>query len=160
VNSTRPTLSSCRLSGKRMFGRASWRSWLENDRAPQQLLRNTERDGAPCPMRGSFPQKGESLMNTLLSLALTMMLAVGSAALLFAPHPFAQDTPESACTQDTDAAAPQAHEGHATVATIIQVDHQDGLLDLETEIGRVLTLAAPEDIQDLQEGDQIVVCLV
>ncbi len=99
-------------------------------------------------------------MNTLLSLALTMLLAVGSAALLFAQRPLTQDTPESACTQDTDAAAPQAPAGHATVATIIQVDPQDGLLDLETEIGRVLTLAAPEDIQDLQAGDQIVVCLV
>jgi len=99
-------------------------------------------------------------MNTLLSLSLVTLLAVGSAALLFAQQPPAQDTPESACTQNTDVAAPQAHEGRATVATIIQVDHQHGLLNLETEIGRVLTLAAPEDIQDLQEGDQIVVCLV
>jgi len=99
-------------------------------------------------------------MNTLLSLSLVTLLAVGSAALLFAQRPPAQDTPESACTQNTDVAAPQAHEGRATVATIIQVDHQRGLLNLETELGRVLTLAAPEDIQDLQEGDQIVVCLV
>ena len=99
-------------------------------------------------------------MNTLLSLSLATLLAVGSAALLFAQRPLAQDTPESACTQDTDAAARQAHEGRATVATIIQVDHQHGLLSLEIEIGRVLKLAAPEDIQDLQEGDQIMVCLV
>lgn len=99
-------------------------------------------------------------MNTRLSLSLVTLLAVGSAALLFAQQPPAQDTPESACMQDTDATAPQAHEGRATVATIIQVDHQHGLLDLKTEIGRVLTFAAPEDIQDLQEGDQIVVCLV
>jgi hypothetical protein len=99
-------------------------------------------------------------MNTLLSLSLVTLLAVGSTALLFAQQPPAQDTPESTCTQNTDAAAPHAHEGRTTVATIIQVDHQHGLLDLKTEIGRVLTFAAPEDIQDLQEGDQIVVCLV
>ena len=99
-------------------------------------------------------------MNTLLSLSLATLPAVGSAALFFAQQPPAQDMPESACTQNTDAAAPHAHEGRATVATIIQVDHQHGLLDLKTGIGRVLTLAAPEDGQDLQEGDQIVVCLV
>ena len=99
-------------------------------------------------------------MNTLLSLSLATLLAVGSAALLFAQQPPAQDTPESTCTQNTDAAAPHAHEGRTTVATIIQVDHQHGILNLETEMGRVLAFAAPEDIQDFQEGDPVVVCLV
>jgi hypothetical protein len=46
-----------------------------------------------------------------------------------------------------------------TVATVIQVDHQQGLVHLETERGGVLTFARPEDIVDLQEGDQIQVCL-
>jgi len=45
------------------------------------------------------------------------------------------------------------------VATVIQVDHQLGLLHLETDIGRLLTFVAPEEITDVQEGDQLTVCL-
>jgi hypothetical protein len=55
--------------------------------------------------------------------------------------------------------APQAHGGHTTVATVIQVNHQQGLLHLDTEGGRLLTFATPEDIKDLQEGDQLTVCV-
>ena len=99
-------------------------------------------------------------MNTLLSWSLAILLAVGSAAPLFAQPTSAPDTPENACQQDIEVAAPYAPAGRTIVATIIQVDHQQGILTLETEMGRVLAFAAPEDIQDFQEGDPVVVCLV
>jgi hypothetical protein len=55
--------------------------------------------------------------------------------------------------------APQVQSRHASVATIVEVDYERGLLNLETDIGQVLTFVAPEEVQDLREGDQIVVCL-
>ena len=57
------------------------------------------------------------------------------------------------------AVAPQAHGGHTTVTTVIQVNHQQGLLHLDTDRGRLLTFATSEDIKDLQEGDQLTVCV-
>lgn len=99
-------------------------------------------------------------MPMCLALALATLLAVGSAAPIFTQQTPVHDTSKSACTREANAATPQAHNERATVATVIQIDHQHGLLNLETEIGRVLTLATPEDIENLHEGDQIVVYLV
>jgi hypothetical protein len=79
---------------------------------------------------------------------------------LWAQHSPAPALSENACQQETEAAAPHAPAGRATAATVIQVDPQRGLLNLETDIGRVLTYASLEDLQGLHEGDQIVVCLV
>jgi len=99
-------------------------------------------------------------MTMRLALALATLLTVGSAAPIAAQQAPVHDTPKSAYTQRTNAATAQANKEHATVATVVQIDHQHGLLNLETEIGRVLTFAAPEDIKNLHEGDQIEVYLV
>jgi hypothetical protein len=98
-------------------------------------------------------------MNTVLTLAFVALLTVGSAAPVFAHQPLAQGSSVSACPQGTKAAS-AAPEGRPTTATIVQIDRQHGLLNLETEIGRVLTFATPEDMKGLHEGDQIVVYLV
>ena len=99
-------------------------------------------------------------MTMRLALALATLLAVGSAAPSFAQQASVHDTSKSACMQETNAATPQANKERATVATVVQIDRQHGILNLETEIGRVLTFAAPEDIKNLHEGDQIEVYLV
>ena len=99
-------------------------------------------------------------MHTLFALAFAILVIVGSAAPSFAQQSVTQDTPASACTQGTEAAAVHPPEGRPTKATVIQIDREHGLLNLQTEIGRVLTFATPEDIKGLHEGDQIVVYLI
>lgn len=94
-----------------------------------------------------------------MRLAVAMLLTIGSALPAFALLPPPPGTPDSTCEQEMAAVAPQAHGGHTTVATVIQVNHQQGLLHLDTDRGRLLTFATPEDIKDLQEGDQLTVCV-
>jgi len=98
-------------------------------------------------------------MKTLFPWSITALLAMGSALLVSAQQPPLLGSFEQNCEQFIAALDPQAHGGHAAVATVVQVDHQSGLLSLETEVGRVLTFAAPEETQNLQEGDQIMVCM-
>lgn len=98
-------------------------------------------------------------MHTCLAVALAMLLAIGSAPPTSAQQTPPQDTLDKNCEQEMAAVAPQTHGGHATVATVIQVDHEHGVLHLETDIGRVLTFATPKDIEELHEGDQLVVCI-
>ena len=98
-------------------------------------------------------------MKTLFFWSVTAWLAVGSALLVSAQQPPPQDPFEQSCQQSVTALDPQARGGHAAVATVVRVDHRSGLLSLETDIGRVLTFAAPEEIKDLREGDQIMVCM-
>jgi hypothetical protein len=77
--------------------------------------------------------------------------------------PFVQAPPlpdtDQSCEQDMQAFDPQASGARATVATVIQVEPQLGVLKLETEIGPVLLFVAPDKLKNVQEGDQLVVCL-
>ena len=98
-------------------------------------------------------------MKTLFSWSVTVLLAMGSALLVSAQQPLTPDPFEQSCQQSVTVLDPQARGGRAAAATVVRVDHQSGLLSLETDSGRVLTFAAPEEIQDLREGDQIMVCM-
>jgi hypothetical protein len=98
-------------------------------------------------------------MRPLFSVSLAVLLAMGSALPTCAQPPLLQDSLDQSCEQSMAALAPRAHQRHAAVATVIQVDHQRGLLYVKTDIGRVLTFVAPAAIQDLQAGDQILVCM-
>jgi hypothetical protein len=99
-------------------------------------------------------------MKTLFSLSLAVLLALGGIVPAWAQHTPLPGTPDDkSCDQDMKALDPHTHGGQVTVATVIQVDHQLGLLHLETDIGRLLTFVAPEKIKDVQEGDQLMVCL-
>ena len=99
------------------------------------------------------------MRNMRLAVTLATLLTIGSVLLVFAQQTPPQGTPESNCEQEIAAVDPQAHGGHATVATVIQVDHLHGVLHLDTALGRLLTFATPEDIKDLQEGDELMVCM-
>jgi hypothetical protein len=90
---------------------------------------------------------------------LRTLMVVSSWVLPAFAHPSLQDTLDQSCQQDLAAHAPQAHARHAAVGTVLQIDHHSGLLTLKTDIGWVQTFVAPETIQDLQIGDQILVCL-
>ncbi len=98
-------------------------------------------------------------MNTRLAVTVATLLTIGSAPPAFAQQTSPQDTPDSNCEQEIAAVDPRAHSGHTTVATVIQVDHLHGVLHLDTALGRLLTFATPEDIKDLQEGDELMVCM-
>jgi hypothetical protein len=98
-------------------------------------------------------------MHTRLAVALAILLIIGGALPTYAQQTPPPDTLNRNCEQEMAAVAPQTHGGHATVATVIQVDHQHGLLHLETDIGRVLTFATPKDIEEIHEGDRLVVCI-
>jgi hypothetical protein len=99
------------------------------------------------------------MINMRLAVTLATLLTIGSVLLVFAHQTPPPGTHESNCEQEIAAVDPQAHGGHATVARVIQVDHQQGLLHLDTARGRLLTFATPEDIKDLQEGDHLRVCV-
>jgi hypothetical protein len=99
------------------------------------------------------------MSNMRLAVAVVTLLTIGSALPAFALPLPPPGTPDSTCEREMAAVAPQAHGGHTTVATVIQVNHQQGLLHLDTDRGRLLTFATPEDIKDLREGDQLTVCV-
>jgi hypothetical protein len=98
-------------------------------------------------------------MRTLYSWSCAALLALGSALPAYAQPGSLQDALDQSCQRDLAAVVPRVHAGHSTVATVIQVDHQQGLLHLDTAEGRLLLVATPEDIKDLQEGDQLPVCI-
>jgi len=43
---------------------------------------------------------------------------------------------------------------------VTDIDRQHGMVSLDTELGKIVTFAEPEDLQKLHEGDQIVVYIV
>src|SRR5262249_58984661 len=98
-------------------------------------------------------------MSTLYSWSCATLLALGSALPASAQPGSLQDTLDQSCQHDVAAVVPHVHRGHSTVATVIQVDPQQGLLHLDTEEGPLLLAATPDDIKDLQEGDQLPVCI-
>jgi hypothetical protein len=99
-------------------------------------------------------------MKILLFVSLVALLAVGSAPPAFAQRRLPQDALGGTCEQDSGAAKPHAQGERALSATITNIDRQQGLLDLETEIGRVQMRAASDELQALQEGDTLLVCVV
>lgn len=89
------------------------------------------------------------MSNRLLAWSLAALVAVSTVAPLWAQQTSASDSSAEACPREQE-----------KVATIVQVDHQHGLLNLETDVGRILTFASLEEVQGLHEGEQIVVCLM
>jgi hypothetical protein len=87
------------------------------------------------------------------------LLALGSALPAYTHPGSLQDALDQSCQHDLAVVVPHVHAGHSTVATVIQVDPQQGLLHLDTKEGQLLLSATPEDMKDLQEGDQLPVCI-
>jgi hypothetical protein len=97
-------------------------------------------------------------MKTLPLLVLSLWLALGMAppagAHLTLPH----GLPDYPCKQPRGVDEPQDPDGYPIVATVTGINHQQGTLELDTADGRVSLAAAPVEIQDLQAGDQLLVC--
>jgi hypothetical protein len=87
------------------------------------------------------------------------LLALGSTLSAYAQPASLQGALDQSCQHDLAAVVPHVHHGHSTMATVIQVDPQQGLLHLDTKEGQLLLSATPEDMKDLQEGDQLPVCI-
>ena len=98
-------------------------------------------------------------MKTLPALVLGLWLAAAMVPPAGAQPTLPQGPPDRPCDQPPGAAKPQDPEGHAITATIKGVDRQQGILELDTKEGRYLLTTPPAKIQDLQEGDQLLICL-
>jgi hypothetical protein len=98
-------------------------------------------------------------MLTLGSVSLAMLLTCGAALPAFAPTRL-PDSLSRPGTQDPGLAKPPGLNVRELVATIQGIDYQQGVLDLETEIGRMQLSAAPEEIADLHAGDTLLVYVV
>ena len=94
-------------------------------------------------------------MKTLCSLALAALLSLGSTvSAAYAPTP--QDRLENRRDQRSDSLTSPIPGATALVAVITDIDRLHGVVSLDTEIGKIVTVAAPEDLQNLHRGDQIV----
>lgn len=98
-------------------------------------------------------------MKTLPALAFGLWLVAAIVLPAGAQPTLPQGPPDHPCDQPPGAAESRDPDGHAITATIKGVDRQQGILELDTKDGRFLMATPPAEIQDLQEGDQLLICL-
>jgi len=91
-------------------------------------------------------------MKTLCWLVLVTLLSLGS-AVSAAPTP--KDRLGNRADQG-DALKSEVPGATALIAVVTDIDRLHGIVSLNTEIGQIVTFAAPEDLQNLHAGDQIV----
>ena len=96
-------------------------------------------------------------MKAVYSLFVAALFAAGSVVIAFAQQPLPQGTPKSPCEQGTRVTDPEGEDAHILIATVSRVDHDQGLITLETDVGKLEMAAAPEEIADIQEGDVLIV---
>ena len=99
------------------------------------------------------------MKKTLPVLALGLWLATATVLPASAQLTLPQGSADQPCDQPATGAESGDSEGHAVMATIKGVDRQRGLIELETQEGRVVMETTPTETQSLQEGDQLRVCL-
>jgi hypothetical protein len=103
-------------------------------------------------------------MRCLSSLVLAAFLSAGSGVVAITPMLRVADPSENACAQTPEAIKPPSvttpSEKTAIPATVTGIDPVQGVLDLETKVGRVRVEASPQMLQDLQVGDQVELCTV
>lgn len=99
-------------------------------------------------------------MMLLHSLSLAALLGASSVAAVAAAQPLPQGTPEGVCGQGDSASEQGLQDGHVVLGVVSSVDRRTGLLTLETNAGRIEMAASAEDLNGLQEGDILVVCLM
>jgi hypothetical protein len=98
-------------------------------------------------------------MKPLFLLALGLWLILGTGLPAGAQPTLPQGSADHPCDQPAAGAESGESEGHAVIATIKGVDRQRGLLELETQQGRVVMETPPAETQSLQEGDHLLVCV-
>jgi len=75
------------------------------------------------------------------------------------PSSVVPNMPGESCEQTPDTAKPPGSEKTAIPATVTGIDRAQGVLNLETEVGRAQVIAPPEVLQDLHVGDQVELCM-
>jgi hypothetical protein len=98
-------------------------------------------------------------MKPLISLSLATLLAIGSTAPASAGQLLQHGSLGGPCELEAGVASPPV-QGEVIVAIIHDIDHQQGLLELDTEFGLLQIQAAPEEIQGLRIGDKLLVQIV
>jgi len=86
--------------------------------------------------------------------ALTTALVLGNSPLVFAEQPQTHPKPISDPSSQIKQAPPQPQNDFVN-GVIRGIDRQLGLVDLDTEIGKMQIQLAPEDLQSLHVGDTI-----
>src|SRR5262245_29975894 len=94
------------------------------------------------------------LSRVALGLWLAIAMVVSASAQPTLPHG-SSDYP---CRPPPGGGEPHAPQGYPVIATVKEIDRQRGILELDTKEGRY-ALAAPAESQQLQAGDQVLVCL-
>src|SRR5215510_9908345 len=98
-------------------------------------------------------------MRPLCSLAFAILLAMGGSVPVPPPAPRGLTSPGDSCAQAPDAVPHQGTEEPAVRVTVIRVDRERGVLDVETEVGHVQVVVPPAAVHDVHAGDELVLCL-
>ena len=98
------------------------------------------------------------MKKTLVVLVLSLGLALGTVRSASPQATLPQGSTDRPCDQLAGSAESSDSVGYAVMATITGVDRQRGILELETQEGRITLATALTDAQSLQEGDQLLVC--
>ena len=98
-------------------------------------------------------------MKMLPALAFGLWLVTAMVLPAGAQPTLPQGPPDRPCDQPADAADSHGSDEYAITATVKGVDRQQDILELDTKEGRYLLATTPAEIQDLREGDQLLICL-
>jgi hypothetical protein len=98
-------------------------------------------------------------MRTLAVFVLAALLAIDSSLPAGAVSPLRATLPGSSCGPRMDPVPQPGSQETTVTATITAINRKYGVLEAETEVGRVQVLIPPEAVQEVQVGDQFELCL-
>jgi len=110
------------------------------------------------PVKGFLLERSVR-MKCFSSLALVVLLSVGSGVPAVTLSAVVPATPGASCEQTPNTSTPPGPKKTAIPATVTGVDREHGVLNLETEVARAQVVVPPEALQNLHVGDQVELCM-
>jgi hypothetical protein len=96
-------------------------------------------------------------MKTLCAFSFTVLLAIGSGTVSHAGQERLSPTWGCACPLERSAAASRPGEDKLLMVIIYKIDHQQGVMELDSELGILQAHALPIEIKDLHVGEKVLV---
>ncbi len=96
-------------------------------------------------------------MKSIVFLLSATLLTIGHTAPTWARPALPSVASANVCSHGVCAVQKTQEGGFVLRATITRIDYNTGWVDLETEVGKLQALVSPEEIQDLREGDTLIV---